>query len=170
MNTMVSYEFLLFDDIKLNYTQDQEYMQLLSKLEDGSAKSTFSLSDCLTYYMDKIYVSPCPTPDVTSIAHDCKIGGHRGVRGTLSKAKDFTWPTIRSDTQSSNPPCDTCQQAKPNRRTPAGYLHHLPTPMRPFDANSIDFVGTLPTSEGYNFILVVVNRLIRRGIFIPTST
>ena len=56
--------------------------------------------------------------------------------------------------------CGTCQAIKPIMQCPAGLLHPLPIPTRPWESIRMDFIRPLPPSpEGYNFIWVVVDRL-----------
>ncbi|XP_043995321.1 uncharacterized protein LOC122844172 [Gambusia affinis] len=43
--------------------------------------------------------------------------------------------------------CRVCSQAKPSRRPPAGLLHPLPVPHRPWSHISMDFITGLPTSN-----------------------
>ena len=47
-------------------------------------------------------------------------------------------------------------------------LKQLPVPKRPWNSISIDFIEQLPLLSGYTSILVVVDRLSKQGIFIPT--
>ena len=60
-------------------------------------------------------------------------------------------------------------RAKPQRHKPDSLLKQLPIPERPWNSISMDFIETLPTSDGSDSILVIVNRLTKQGIFIPTT-
>jgi protoheme ferro-lyase len=60
--------------------------------------------------------------------------------------------------------------ANSNRRTPTGELQPLPIPERPWSSISMEFIEKLPESDGYDSILVVVDRFTKMGIFIPTVT
>ena len=60
-------------------------------------------------------------------------------------------------------------QAKPQRHEPYSLLKQLPIPEHPWNSISMDFIETLPTSSGCNSILVIVDRLSKQGIFIPTT-
>lgn len=55
--------------------------------------------------------------------------------------------------------CCTCQPAKPVRHAHFGNLKPIPVPQRPWQEISIDFVTGPLLSEGYDAILVVVDRL-----------
>ena len=58
---------------------------------------------------------------------------------------------------------------KPQRHKPYGLLKQLPIPIQPWNSISMDFIETLPTSDGCDAILVVVDRSSKQGIFISTT-
>ena len=64
--------------------------------------------------------------------------------------------------------CDICSRSKPRRHLPYGLLKPLPIPSSPWLSLSMDFIGPLPNSSTYDIILVVVDRLTKMAIFIPT--
>lgn len=55
--------------------------------------------------------------------------------------------------------CPLCAQAKNSNSPPAGLLHPLSIPRRPWSNSSLDFVTGLPNSTGNTVILTVVDRL-----------
>lgn len=61
--------------------------------------------------------------------------------------------------------CPTCQQAKPERVKYLGLLQPLATPAA-WQIVSLDFVEGLPTSHGYNCILVVVDLFSKYSHFV----
>ncbi|CDO77784.1 hypothetical protein BN946_scf184609.g1, partial [Trametes cinnabarina] len=61
-----------------------------------------------------------------------------------------------------------CARAKTPRHLPYGTLKQLPIPERPWNSISMDLIEQLPSSGGYTAILVVVDRLTKQAIFIPT--
>src|ERR1700730_1352161 len=48
-------------------------------------------------------------------------------------------------------------------------LKQLPIPKKPWNSISMDFIEQLPESSGFTAILVVVDRFMKQGIFIPTT-
>src|SRR5260221_381456 len=64
--------------------------------------------------------------------------------------------------------CTTCTHAKSARHKPYGKLKQLPIPSRPWSSISMDFIEQLPASENFSAILVVVDRLTKQVIFIPS--
>ena len=49
-----------------------------------------------------------------------------------------------------------------------GLLKQLPIPERPWNSISMDFIEKLPMSDGSDMILVIIDRLTKQSIFIPT--
>src|SRR5258708_5359114 len=64
--------------------------------------------------------------------------------------------------------CATCAHAKSPRHKPYGKLKQLPIPSQPWSSISMDFIEQLPASEGFSTILVVIDRLTKQAIFIPS--
>jgi len=58
-------------------------------------------------------------------------------------------------------------QSKPQRHKPYGSLKQLPIPERPWNSISMDFIKKLPSSSGFDTILVIVDWLTKQAIFIP---
>ena len=64
--------------------------------------------------------------------------------------------------------CLTCQKVKAEHQRPAGSLQPLEIPEWKWEHLAMDFVTGLPrTSEGYDAIWVVVDRLTKSAHFIP---
>ena len=58
-------------------------------------------------------------------------------------------------------------RSKPQRHKPYGSLKQLPIPERPWNSISMDFIEKLPSSSGFDTILVIVDQLTKQAIFIP---
>ena len=65
--------------------------------------------------------------------------------------------------------CDACQRNKVVRHAPFGLLSPLPIPTRPWSHVALDWITDLPPSHYHDAILVVVDRLTKMAIFIPTT-
>uniref|UniRef100_A0A803SXF4 Gypsy retrotransposon integrase-like protein 1 n=1 Tax=Anolis carolinensis TaxID=28377 RepID=A0A803SXF4_ANOCA len=81
--------------------------------------------------------------------------------------RDFWWPKIRKDVEKYVNTCPVCQRSKTRREKPSGLLHPLPTPSRPWEIISADFITDLPPSCGFTTILVVVDLFTKLAHFIP---
>lgn len=105
-------------------------------------------------------------------AHDDPFtGGHLGFRKTLDKLKrrNHHWIGINGELRRYIGNCQKCIQAKARRHKPYGLLHPLPVPLQPWDEVSMDFITSLPLSEGYDTILVIKDRYTKMVHFIPVK-
>lgn len=92
--------------------------------------------------------------------HDSVVGGHSGVYRTWVRLNNnFSWTGMKSDVQNYVAACDTCQRVKSDSRRPSGLLQPLPIPNQVWEDISMDFIEGLPQSNGYDGILVAVDRL-----------
>src|SRR5258707_409145 len=64
--------------------------------------------------------------------------------------------------------CTMCAHTKSARHKPYRKLKQLPIPSRPWSSILMDFIKQLPASEDFSTILVVVDRLMKQAIFIPS--
>ena len=65
--------------------------------------------------------------------------------------------------------CVVCQRNKPNLAAYPGLLQPLPLPNSIWSHISMDFIESLPKSQGKTVILVVVDRLSKYAHFLPLS-
>jgi len=101
--------------------------------------------------------------------HNHVLAGHLGQNKTLELIwRHYTWPNIRDDIQKFCKSCVTCMRSKPQRHRPYGSLQQLPIPEHPWNSISMDFIEKLPSSSSFDTILVIVDRLSKQAIFIPT--
>jgi transposase InsO family protein len=140
----------------------------------GFTNPTFKYSDKGLLMVDKkIYI-----PDhgdlrlhILKSCHDAALVGHQGVSKTLELIqRRLCWLGLRRDVEIYVRGCATCQRTKPSRQRPQGFLQSLEISDGPWTSISMDFVEELPASNGYNSILVVVDRLTKYATFIPTTT
>jgi transposase InsO family protein len=102
--------------------------------------------------------------------HDSPIAGHPGILKTIELiSRDYTWIGLRSDVEIYVNGCAVCQRTKGTNRLPTGTLKTLEVPTRPWSEISMDFIEQLPKSSKYDSILVIVDRLTKWAIFIPTT-
>ena len=65
--------------------------------------------------------------------------------------------------------CDACQRNKVVRHAPYGLLSPLPIPTRLWLSVSLDWITDLPPSHYHDAMLVVIDRLTKQAVFIPTT-
>jgi transposase InsO family protein len=133
----------------------------------------------LLLYNHRVYV-PASSDlrlQVLQLKHDHETAGHPGFRKTLELVqREFYWPGLRKFTAEFCRTCDRCPRNKAVRHRPYGLLKQLPIPDRPWEAISADLIVELPpsvdpsTNQVYDAILVVVDRLTKMALFIPTTS
>lgn len=104
-------------------------------------------------------------------AHDLPTSGHPGIKATIELIqRHFTWPNMNKDITAYVNACVWCQQTKPNHNWCNAPLHPILEARFPFDVISIDLIGPLPDSKGYDSILIIVDYYMKMKILIPTTT
>ena len=101
--------------------------------------------------------------------HDHPLAGHFGQNRTLELIHcEYTWPGLRSFVKDYVQSCTSCARAKTPCHRPYRLLKQLPVLEKPWNSISMDFIEQLPNSSGFTAILVVVDRLSKQALFIPT--
>jgi hypothetical protein len=101
--------------------------------------------------------------------HDHPISGHYGQNKTLVLVwRNYTWPGVQTYIKDYCKSCTTCTRSKAPQHQPHDDLQQLPIPKKPWNSISMDFMEQLPPSLGFTAILVVIDQLLKRAIFIPT--
>lgn len=107
---------------------------------------------------------------ILQLAHDAIELGHPGqAKKHEVVQRDYFWPSMRSWINSYVTTCDLCQRTKTSRHSKYGLLQPLPVPQGPWLSLSMDEIQDLPLSNGYDRILVFVDRLSKMAHFIPAS-
>jgi len=83
--------------------------------------------------------------------------------------RNFWWPGVSREVKQYVEGCDACQRNKNCMQAPAGKLMLNSIPEKPWSHISADFITKLPLAQGYDLILVVVDRLTKMAHFIPTT-
>jgi len=101
--------------------------------------------------------------------HDHVLVGYLGQNKTLELIRrHYTWPNICDDIQKFCKSYVTYMRSKPQCHRSYGFLQQLPIPEHLWNSISMDFIEKLPSSSGFDTILVIVDRLSKQAIFIPT--
>ena len=66
--------------------------------------------------------------------------------------------------------CGKCQTNKTDTQKPQGFLHSLSIPDKPWQLVGMDFMGPLPQSQGNDYLLVIIDRLMSQVHLVPTTT
>lgn len=96
------------------------------------------------------------------------VGGHSGdVNTYLRLAREWFWGGMWRDVTQFVQKCHTCQKQKVSQQLPAGLLQPLHVPSRVWEDITLDFIEGLPNSHGVDTILVIVDRFLKYGHFVP---
>jgi Integrase zinc binding domain len=134
------------------------------KLEEIDGKRTI-------FYKGKNYIPKDQElwRDIVRMYHDHKTAGHPGELETYNSIKqNYWWPGLRTFVKNYVQGCGTCQQFKINRSpsNPAYQPIEGARNTRPFAHCSMDLITDLPPIEGYDSILVVVDRGLLKGVIL----
>ena len=107
--------------------------------------------------------------DIVHSFHDHPTAGHPGEIGTYNAVRqNYWWPGLWTFVKNYVQGCRTCQQFKINW-TPSRPAY-IPTEgaksTRPFANCSMDLITDLPSAEGYDSILVVVDQGFSKGVIL----
>lgn len=153
------------------YDQDEEAKQLLAQLIINLVGvEHFTLTNGVIRFQGKIWLGKFVEAQhaVLLAMHASGLGGHSGITATYNRIKNlFYWPGMKKDVYQYVSACDICQQAKPEHCKSPGKLQPLPIPEQAWSTISMDFIEGLPKSEGFDTILVVVDKFSKFAKFIP---
>ena len=157
----------VLDSLRAAATTDRHYSKLLkTPLAHMHVREGLLFSDTLV-------IVPADTALrslLISEHHDTPYAGHLGVTKTLGLLRrQFTWRGMGQDVHRYVTSCPQCQLGKHSRLPPAGLAQPLGVPDRPFQSVSLDFVGPLPLSQGFNSLMVVVCMLTKKLTLVPTT-
>jgi hypothetical protein len=102
--------------------------------------------------------------------HNSPFGGHLGISKTYSRlASRYYWPTMWDDAGRFIRQCFTCQQEKIRLSKPPRADEPSLTATEAFDAIALDYIGPLPQSEDFQFVLVIIDVFTRYAITVPCN-
>ena len=117
---------------------------------------------------DRLFVPSCVRSKVLTWGHTLKLAGHPGAARTEEFIRRrFWWPGLAVDVKNFVAACDICARSKNTHRPPAGLLHPLEIPTRPWSHIAMDFVTGLPPSEGNDTVLTIVDRFSKAVHYVP---
>jgi Integrase zinc binding domain len=107
--------------------------------------------------------------DIVKMYHNHKTAGHPGELETYNGIRqNYWWPELWTFVKNYVQGCGICQQFKINRSlsNPAYIAIEGANNTGPFAKCSMDLITDLPPVEGYNSILVVVDRGLSKGVIL----
>ncbi|GJV86180.1 putative reverse transcriptase domain-containing protein [Tanacetum coccineum] len=80
----------------------------------------------------------------------------------------YWWPNMKAEIATYVSKCLTCAKVKAEHQRPSGLLVQSETPQWKWNNITMDFIMKLPkSSQGYDTIWVIVDRLTKSAIFVP---
>ena len=164
------------DTLRNASRKDQKILQIKDALDKGIkemkgvALGLCEWRDEHLWYEGKIWVPEDEGIRTTIISrcHDDPLAGHGGTAKTTELiTRQYYWPMMRETIKRYIKNCDMCQRSKAVRHAPYGLLQPNEVPDQPWRSIAMDFITDLPNSNGYDTILVVIDRLTKMSHFIP---
>ncbi|GJR47577.1 putative reverse transcriptase domain-containing protein [Tanacetum coccineum] len=102
-------------------------------------------------------------------SHKSKYSIHPGSDKMYQDMKKiYWWPNMKADIATYVSKCLTCARVKAEHQRPSGLLVKPEIPQWKWDNITMDFITKLPkSSQGYDTIWVIVDRLTKSAIFVP---
>ena len=141
--------------IRKNNTREKEIIQALEK-EDRLAQE----EDGMAYIEERVYIpnNKKLREEILKEYHNPADIGHPRQHRMLELLKrTYQWPGLKEDIKKYVQGCLKCQQNKVQHQQRAGKLHPLEILKGPWQEISIDMIGPLPSSNGMDAILVIVD-------------
>ena len=144
---------------------------LTEKYRDNPT-SPWSWQDGLLLHDNLIYV---PHDDALRVElmrthHDDPLAGHYGVAKTFELlSRNYYFPGMHAYVKKYVSTCDLCSRSKTPRHPKHGELAPLPAPPGPWKGISCDLIVDLPESNGYDSVLVFIDRLTKMSHLIPCN-
>jgi hypothetical protein len=163
----------MIQSIKDNYARDPLTRMVLAN--PGDHKKFFSTADGLirtkNYQGQDVVCVPRENNLITRLlskAHE--VVGHYGDQKTSEYIRRwYWWPQMSKSTHRFCKTCEACQRSKNSSQRPAGKLHPLPLPTKPWDSIGMDFVGPFPESKEFNYLWVIICRMMSMVHLVPVT-
>ncbi|GMF56054.1 unnamed protein product [Phytophthora fragariaefolia] len=109
--------------------------------------------------------------DTMHNVHDAAIMAHPGARRPqLAAAQWYFWPGMDADIKDYVQSCESCMRYKSSTGRKSGKVQQIPLPATCWDVVLTGFITHLPVSDGFDAIMVFVDKLSKRLVNIPTHT
>ena len=171
----------LWEEIRKRTEVDTE---VLEKVDIALAKGKkrqqedmeWEIKDGIVRYKGRIYIpnSFDLRRRILNMYHRTKITGHSGMFKTLEMVmRQFWWSGMVEWVKGYVRGCNVCQMTKnqTNKKPIPNQPITHEQDAQPFEIVSMDFIGELPKSKGYNALLVVVDQgCTKATVLIPCNT
>ena len=155
------------------------YSDICSALHSNLSISIHLNNPVLCWSMDPEgllhFDNPIYMPDMGNLQlkvlqynHDHLVSGHFGQNWTIDLVRcNYVWSKLWNSVKFYVKSCTTCMYSKPQRYRLYGLLKQLLVLKCLWNSIFIDFIKKLPSSSGFDTILIIINWLTKQSIFIP---
>ncbi|MBW0532925.1 hypothetical protein O181_072640, partial [Austropuccinia psidii MF-1] len=163
----------LIESIQKKLWQDSQYRSILQKVCKDKSVQDYALdsSSQILLFKDWVVVPNDPTIQLSihQKHHDFPLGGHPGQGKTFKLVKwDFHSSSMTQFIKDCVSSCQKCLRNKNIHHKKFGLLKTLPIPNGPWICISMDFLTKLSLSNSFDSILVILDRLSKMKVSIPT--
>src|SRR5260221_2425040 len=167
-------EAAFMECIRQSDQYDNPVVKALKALDAGELHSDeWTHAEGVVLYQGRVYVPDNPQlhHDLVHVHHSAVVIGHPGCWKMLELVSwNYWWPGLSRYITRFVTGCDACNWTKTFLTQKVGKLIPNKVPDRCWQVISIDMIGELPDSKGYNAALVVVDHLSKWIHAIPTVT
>jgi len=156
----------ILDKIRKSEMKDDEVIKVVEEMKRAEVKvlrdEEWREHEGLILKEGKVYVPKDKKlrAEIIRLYHDMPIGEHRGQwKTTELVTRNFWWPGVSREVKQYMEGCDACQRNKNHMQAPAGKLMPNSILEKLWSHISANFIMKLPLVQGYDSILVVVDRL-----------
>lgn len=159
------------DMVQKEVDEDIELQAIVQKLMvDPGSMAKYSLEQGKLLYKGRLVLSATSQfiPALLTTFHNSALGGHSGFLQTYKRlAGEIHWKGMKESVKKHMAECIICQRNKHEAMAPVGLLQPLPIPNQVWDDITMDFVDWLPKSQGFDTLMMVVDRPSKYSHFIP---
>ncbi len=149
-------------------------VKALKALDTGELHSDeWMRAEGVVLYRGRVYVPDDPQlrHDLVHAHHSAAVARHPGQWKMLELvSQNYWWPGLSRYVAKFVAGCDACNQTKTFPTQKVGKLIPNKVPDRHWQVISVDMIGELLDSKGYNAVLMVVDHLSKRIHAVPTVT
>jgi len=165
----------LQDEIKNETAKDDFFVKALQAIKENSPPPTRSsleewkIEEVILFFKDRCYIPPHEElwREVVKWYYDSLSGGHPGHFKTLELIRHYYWwPGMTVFVKNYVAGCAICQQMKINTHpsSPGLILMKGQKDVKLFSQVTCDFITDLPESDGFDSLMVVVDRGSTKGV------
>jgi len=166
----------ILDRIRRSGVKDDEVVKVIEEMKKAEIKmlrdEEWQEENGLMLKEEKAYVSKDEAlrVEIIRLHHNMPVGGHGGQWKTAELVtRSFWWPGVTREVKRYVEGYDACQQNKNCTEQPARKLMPNSIPDKAWTHISADFITKLPLAQGYDSILVVVDRFTKMAHFVSTT-